>query len=153
MNDKEKINNENDDKEYDDKEKYYNTYQLVIEQIRIMKVVSTWQLAACVRVKEQIIVQKVKIIQKVKTSLWLSTLDTLVENVAKARMIEKQFLEGGMDALMAMAEAEMNGENGDQDSSSTIVNETSAVRVVKRKSLLTQRKNVSIQKRRRACIA
>ena len=94
-----------------------------------------------------------KIIQKVKTSLWLSTLDTLVENVAKARMIEKQFLEGGMDALMAMAEAEMNGENGDQDSSSTIVNETSAVRVVKRKSLLTQRKNVSIQKRRRACIA
>ena len=86
-----------------------------------------------------------KIIQKVKTSLWLSTLDTLVENVAKARMIEKQFLEGGMDALMAMAEAEMNGENGDQTSSSTIVNETSAVRVVKRKSLLTQRKNVSIQ--------
>ena len=94
-----------------------------------------------------------KIIQKVKTSLWLSTLDTLVENVAKARMIEKQFLEGGMDALMAMAEAEMNGENGDQDSSSTIVNETSAVRVVNRKSLLTQRKNVSIQKRRRASIA
>ena len=94
-----------------------------------------------------------KIIQKVKTSLWLSTLDTLVENVAKARMIEKQFLEGGMDALMAMAEAEMNGENGDQDSSSAIVNETSAVRVVNRKSLLTQRKNVSIQKRRRACIA
>ena len=90
-----------------------------------------------------------KIIQKVKTSLWLSTLDTLVENVAKARMIEKQFLEGGMDALMAMAEAEMNGENGDQTSSSTIVNETSAVRVVNRKSLLTQRKNVSIQKRRR----
>ena len=78
--------------------------------------------------------------KKLKISKWLSTVDTLVENVARARAVERQFLEGGMDALMAMAEAEMlaeeKEENKEEDNISSLVAAASPVRHVHRKSLI-----------------
>ena len=73
-------------------------------------------------------------INKLKVSKWLSTLDTLVENVAKARDVEKQFLYGGMDAFMAMAEMM---EEIDES------NHASPVRLVNRSSLLRGSQNHS----------
>ena len=88
--------------------------------------------------------------KKLKISKWLSTVDTLVENVARARAVERQFLEGGMDALMAMAEAEMlaeeKEENKEEDNISSLVAAASPVRHVHRKSLFRHDQDSAKQK-------